>query len=149
MPFRAKTLADAGGGTPSSDIVTTYAFFLILQLPLGRDFIKSVKQWFYFSTPKTFPLINPHRQIQKSTNIGSNLEIHPSPKQHLDVPLVQAICAKAGEEPCCDWVGEDGSGHFVKVGGGRLHSAHHLLGRWSTTVSSTGTCSSYVRLTTS
>ena len=28
---------------------------------------------------------------------------------------LQAICAKSGEEPCCDWVGEDGSGHFVKV----------------------------------
>merc|ERR1712127_561826 len=30
-------------------------------------------------------------------------------------PIFQAICAKAGEEPCCDWVGEDGSGHFVKM----------------------------------
>ena len=29
--------------------------------------------------------------------------------------ILQAICAKSGEEPCCDWVGEDGSGHFVKV----------------------------------
>ena len=28
---------------------------------------------------------------------------------------LQAICAKADEEPCCDWVGEDGSGHFVKM----------------------------------
>jgi len=30
-------------------------------------------------------------------------------------PIFQAICAKAGGEPCCDWVGEDGSGHFVKM----------------------------------
>merc|ERR1719191_1676639 len=30
-------------------------------------------------------------------------------------PIFQAICAKAGEEPCCDWVGEGGSGHFVKM----------------------------------
>lgn len=30
-------------------------------------------------------------------------------------PIFQAICAKADEEPCCDWVGEDGSGHFVKM----------------------------------
>jgi len=30
-------------------------------------------------------------------------------------PIFQAICAKSGEEPCCDWVGEDGSGHFVKM----------------------------------
>merc|ERR1711881_302670 len=30
-------------------------------------------------------------------------------------PIFQAICAKSNEEPCCDWVGEDGSGHFVKM----------------------------------
>jgi len=30
-------------------------------------------------------------------------------------PIFQAISAKVGEEACCDWVGEDGSGHFVKM----------------------------------
>lgn len=30
-------------------------------------------------------------------------------------PIFQSICAKAGEDPCCDWVGEGGSGHFVKM----------------------------------
>ncbi|MPC54492.1 6-phosphogluconate dehydrogenase, decarboxylating [Portunus trituberculatus] len=25
------------------------------------------------------------------------------------------ICAKSGDEPCCDWVGEDGAGHYVKM----------------------------------
>merc|ERR1712158_56673 len=30
-------------------------------------------------------------------------------------PIFQAICAKSGEEPCCDWVGDEGSGHFVKM----------------------------------
>ncbi len=30
-------------------------------------------------------------------------------------PLFQAIAAKAGGEPCCDWVGEDGAGHYVKM----------------------------------
>lgn len=30
-------------------------------------------------------------------------------------PIFQAICAKSGNEPCCDWVGEDGAGHFVKM----------------------------------
>ncbi|KAJ2954550.1 hypothetical protein O0L34_g2834 [Tuta absoluta] len=30
-------------------------------------------------------------------------------------PIFQAICAKANNEPCCDWVGEDGAGHFVKM----------------------------------
>jgi len=30
-------------------------------------------------------------------------------------PIFQSICAKAGDDPCCDWVGEDGAGHFVKM----------------------------------
>jgi len=30
-------------------------------------------------------------------------------------PIFQAICAKSGTEPCCDWVGEGGSGHYVKM----------------------------------
>ncbi|CAG0923213.1 unnamed protein product [Notodromas monacha] len=28
---------------------------------------------------------------------------------------LQGIAAKADGEPCCDWVGEDGAGHFVKM----------------------------------
>ncbi|XP_011869754.1 PREDICTED: 6-phosphogluconate dehydrogenase, decarboxylating isoform X2 [Vollenhovia emeryi] len=30
-------------------------------------------------------------------------------------PIFQSICAKADGEPCCDWVGETGAGHFVKM----------------------------------
>ena len=31
-------------------------------------------------------------------------------------PIFQAICAKAPDgSPCCDWVGENGAGHFVKM----------------------------------
>ncbi|CAG8550994.1 11053_t:CDS:2 [Paraglomus occultum] len=30
-------------------------------------------------------------------------------------PIFQAICAKADNEPCCDWVGETGAGHYVKM----------------------------------
>ena len=31
-------------------------------------------------------------------------------------PIFQAIAAKVADgEPCCDWVGEDGAGHFVKM----------------------------------
>jgi len=32
-------------------------------------------------------------------------------------PIFQSIAAKAGEnnDPCCDWVGENGSGHYVKM----------------------------------
>jgi 6-phosphogluconate dehydrogenase len=30
-------------------------------------------------------------------------------------PIFQAIAAKVDGEPCCDWVGDDGAGHFVKM----------------------------------
>lgn len=30
-------------------------------------------------------------------------------------PIFLSICAKAEEIPCCDWVGENGAGHFVKM----------------------------------
>jgi 6-phosphogluconate dehydrogenase len=30
-------------------------------------------------------------------------------------PVLQAIAARAGDLPCCDWVGGNGAGHFVKM----------------------------------
>lgn len=30
-------------------------------------------------------------------------------------PIFQSIAAKVDDEPCCDWVGADGAGHFVKM----------------------------------
>ena len=30
-------------------------------------------------------------------------------------PILQAIAAKVDDAPCCDWVGADGAGHFVKM----------------------------------
>lgn len=30
-------------------------------------------------------------------------------------PIFQSICAKVDNEPCCDWVGNNGAGHFVKM----------------------------------
>lgn len=30
-------------------------------------------------------------------------------------PIFQAISAKVGSEPCCDWVGQEGAGHYVKM----------------------------------
>ena len=31
-------------------------------------------------------------------------------------PIFQAICAKTPDgDPCCDWIGENGAGHFVKL----------------------------------
>ena len=39
----------------------------------------------------------------------------PAAWQHVK-PMLQAICAKVeGDTPCCDWVGENGAGHFVKM----------------------------------
>ena len=29
--------------------------------------------------------------------------------------ILQAIAARAGGEPCCEWVGEEGAGHYVKM----------------------------------
>nr|BAD98151.1 6-phosphogluconate dehydrogenase [Ascidia sydneiensis samea] len=29
--------------------------------------------------------------------------------------IFQSIAAKVGKEPCCDWVGENGAGHYVKM----------------------------------
>ncbi|KAI0220790.1 phosphogluconate dehydrogenase (decarboxylating) gnd1 [Massospora cicadina] len=39
---------------------------------------------------------------------------HPEAWEHIK-PILQAISAKVGNEPCCDWVGEAGSGHYVKM----------------------------------
>jgi len=42
---------------------------------------------------------------------GGNKEAWPAVK-----PILQAIAAKVdGGTPCCDWVGEDGAGHYVKM----------------------------------
>lgn len=30
-------------------------------------------------------------------------------------PIFQSIAAKVNSEPCCDWVGESGAGHYVKM----------------------------------
>ncbi|WP_024299058.1 decarboxylating NADP(+)-dependent phosphogluconate dehydrogenase [Methylomicrobium lacus] len=30
-------------------------------------------------------------------------------------PIFQAISAKVGGEPCCEWVGDNGAGHYVKM----------------------------------
>jgi len=39
----------------------------------------------------------------------------PAAWEHVK-PVFQAICAKTPQgEPCCDWVGENGAGHFVKM----------------------------------
>jgi len=41
---------------------------------------------------------------------GGSPEAWPHIKQ-----IFQSISAKVENEPCCDWVGEDGAGHYVKM----------------------------------
>lgn len=41
---------------------------------------------------------------------GGNPEAWPHVKD-----IFQAIAARVDDEPCCDWVGEEGAGHFVKM----------------------------------
>jgi len=39
----------------------------------------------------------------------------PAAWEHVK-PIFQAICAKTDKgEPCCEWIGENGAGHFVKM----------------------------------
>ena len=41
---------------------------------------------------------------------GGNAKAWPHVK-----PIFQAIAAKVGDAPCCEWIGSDGAGHFVKM----------------------------------
>lgn len=41
---------------------------------------------------------------------GGNAEAWPAIKN-----IFQSIAAKCGTDPCCDWIGNGGSGHFVKM----------------------------------
>ena len=41
---------------------------------------------------------------------GGNEEAWPHIKD-----IFQSIAAKSDGEPCCDWVGDDGAGHYVKM----------------------------------
>ncbi len=41
---------------------------------------------------------------------GGNAKAWPHVK-----PIFQAIAAKVGDAPCCEWIGADGAGHFVKM----------------------------------
>ncbi len=51
-------------------------------------------------------------------------------------PIFQAIAAKADGSPCCDWVGDEGAGHYVKMVHNGIEygdiqligEAYHLLG---------------------
>lgn len=49
-------------------------------------------------------------RIGPSLMPGGNEEAWPFIKD-----IFQSIAAKADGEPCCDWVGDEGAGHFVKM----------------------------------
>ena len=52
-----------------------------------------------------------NRRVAALREQGSNADAWPHVK-----PILQAIAAKTKDgEPCCDWVGADGAGHFVKM----------------------------------
>lgn len=61
---------------------------------------------------------------------------NPAAWPHLK-DIFQKIAAKADGEPCCDWVGNAGSGHFVKMVHNGIEygdmqliaEAYHLLSR--------------------
>lgn len=39
---------------------------------------------------------------------------HPDAWPHIKT-IFQSIAAKTDGQPCCDWVGEEGAGHYVKM----------------------------------
>jgi 6-phosphogluconate dehydrogenase len=54
---------------------------------------------------------------EEGARFGPSMMPGGSPKAWpLVKDIFQAICAKTPEgEPCCDWMGEDGAGHYVKM----------------------------------
>lgn len=52
---------------------------------------------------------------------GGNEEAWPYIKD-----VLQAISAKSDGEPCCQWVGDEGAGHYVKMVGSTFNTA-----RWA------------------
>ncbi len=47
---------------------------------------------------------------------GPSIMVGGSPDAYASVSaMFQAIAAKAGDAPCCAWLGNDGAGHFVKT----------------------------------
>lgn len=71
--------------------IPSFSFFL----PLSPSF----SLFLLFSFFATIPNPNPN----------------PNSKREQVKPIFQAIAAKVDGEPCCDYVGEDGSGHYVKM----------------------------------
>lgn len=59
---------------------------------------------------------------------GGNEEAWPHIKN-----IFQSIAAKSDGEPCCDWVGDEGAGHYVKmVHNGIEYGDMQLIGEVST-----------------
>ena len=67
--------------------------------------------------PKAWPHIkNIFQVFDKTAAVYSTVLQHKFIKHLIvNVLIFQSICAKVSGEPCCDWVGETGAGHFVKM----------------------------------
>lgn len=53
---------------------------------------------------------------EEGARTGPSLMPGGDPRAWSDVkPLLQAVSAKFNDEPCCDWVGKAGAGHYVKM----------------------------------
>ena len=76
--------------------------------------------------PEAWPHIKDIFQVRKLLSIITNDSIHGGGTVEVLMRLndlndngyfafFQSIAAKVGNEPCCDWVEEGGSGHFVKM----------------------------------
>jgi 6-phosphogluconate dehydrogenase len=53
---------------------------------------------------------------EEGARYGPSIMPGGSPKAWESVkPVFQSIAAKVNGEPCCDWVGENGAGHYVKM----------------------------------
>ena len=55
-----------------------------------------------------------HTKFLNLQNVYCEMLMFYFPRPYIK-PIFQSIAAKIGSEPCCDWVGPSGSGHFVKM----------------------------------
>jgi 6-phosphogluconate dehydrogenase len=80
----------------------------------------------FTDTIRRTELVEKHKKLYVGTGVSGGEEgaLHgpslmpggsPAAWEHIK-PIFQAIAAKTDDgEPCCDWVGENGAGHFVKM----------------------------------
>ena len=75
------------------------------------DTIRRTKNWKKkdcCSSGQAYPAAK--RRAQRPEHHAGWLTKRPHVKK-----IFQSICAKVENKPCCNWVGSDGAGHFVKM----------------------------------